>query len=107
MNVQISSKHVDLTPSIEEYINKKIEKLPRYFDRVMQIDVVIDKGKKEYTIEIITDVASHDDFIATAHHEDLYACIDLGVDKSQRQLSDYKSKLRDNKHHTPASGNEL
>ncbi|HRP62978.1 MAG TPA: ribosome-associated translation inhibitor RaiA [Phycisphaerales bacterium] len=101
MQIQISSKHLDLTPAIESYVHRKIEKFPRYFDRVQQIDVVIDKQKTDYTIEVITDVERHDPFIATARHEDLYACIDMVVDKSIRQLTDHKSKLRDNKHHTP------
>ena len=47
---------------------------------------------------ILTDVEHHDPFVATSNHEDLYACIDLVVDRSIRQLSDHKSRIRDNKH---------
>lgn len=107
MNIQISSKQMDLTPAIESYIEKKVEKFPRFFDRILLVEVVVDKVKTDYTIEIITDVERHDPFVATASHEDLYACIDLGVDRSVRQLKDHKSKIRDNKHHTPTGGNQL
>ena len=106
MEIKISSKHMELTAAIEEYASGKIQKFPRYFDRVQQVEVVIDKAKNGYTVEIITDVERHDSFIANSTHEDLYACIDLGIDRSVRQLKDHKSKLRDNKHHTPMSGNE-
>ena len=106
METKISSKHMDLTGAIEEYALGKIQKFLRYFDRVQQVEVVIDKAKNGYTVEIITDVERHDSFIANSTHEDLYACIDLSVDRSIRQLKDHKSKLRDNKHHTPMSGNE-
>ncbi len=106
MEIKISSKHMELTKAIEEYASGKIQKFPRYFDRVQQVAVVIDKAKNGYTVEIITDVERHDSFIASSTHEDLYACIDLGIDRSVRQLKDHKSKLRDNKHHTPMSGNE-
>ncbi len=106
MEIKISSKHMDLTVAIEEYASGKIQKFPRYFDRVQQVEVVINKAKNGYTVEIITDVERHDSFIANSTHEDLYACIDLGIDRSVRQLKDHKSKLRDNKHHTPMSGNE-
>ncbi len=106
MEIKISSKHMELTAAIEDYASGKIQKFPRYFDRVQQVEVVIDKAKNGYTVEIITDVERHDSFIAKGTHEDLYACIDLGVDRSVRQLKDHKSKLRDNKHHTPMSGNE-
>lgn len=106
MQIQISSKHMTLTPAIESYIEKKVEKLSRYFDRIQSVEVVIDKVKTDYTTEIITDVEHHENFVATSHHADLYACIDLGIDRAVRQLRDHKSKLRDNKHHTPTSGTE-
>lgn len=104
MNIQISSKQMDLTPAIENYIEKKVVKFPRFYDRIQSVEIVIDKEKTDYTIEIITNVERHDPMVATANHEDLYACIDLGVDRSIRQLKDHKSKIRDNKHHTPTSG---
>lgn len=104
MQIKISSKHMDITPAIESYAAKKVEKLRRFFDRIQQIDVVIDKAKKGYTTEIITDVEHHEPFIATSEDNDLYACIDQGVDRATRQLKDHKSKLRDNKHHAPTSG---
>jgi putative sigma-54 modulation protein len=104
MQIKISTKHMDITPAIEDYATKKVQKFSRYFDRIQQIDVVIDKVRNGYAVEIRTDVEHHDDFVATSTDPDLYACIDLGVDRAIRQLTDHKSKLRDNKHHTPMSG---
>ena len=106
MHVKISSKHMHVTPAIEQYASKKIEKFPRYFNRIQQVEVVIDKARNGYSVEIITDVEHHEPFVATSTHEDLYACLDVGIDRSLRQLKDHKSKLRDNKHNTPLSGYE-
>ncbi len=106
MHVRISSKHLQVTPAIEEYASKKIEKFPRYFNRVQQVEVVIDKSRNGYTVEIITDVEHHEPIVATSSHEDLYACLDLGIDRSLRQLKDHKSRVRDHKHKTPMSGTE-
>ena len=106
MEIKISSKHMDLTPAIEDYATRKLEKFPRFFDRIQQVEMIIDKSKNGYTLEIITDVAHHDPFVATSDHGDLYACIDLGIDRSIRQLKDHKSKLRDDKDHTSMRGNE-
>jgi len=103
MQTTISSKHMDITPAIADYAMKKTQKLLHFFDRIQQIDVVIDKLKKSYTVEIIADVEHHEPFIAKAEDADLYACIDLGVDRAARQLKDHKSRLRDNKHITPNS----
>ena len=106
MQIRLSSKHVQVTDAIEAYASKKIEKFPRYFNRIQQVEVVIDKAKTGYTVEIITDVEHHNPFVATSAHEDLYACIDIGIERSLRQLKDHKSRLRDNKHHTPTAGNQ-
>ncbi len=106
MQVNISSKHMDLTPAIEEYAVKKIDKFHRFFDQIQQVDVVIDKAKNGYVLEIITDVVHHEPFVATSDHQDLYACIDLGIDRSIRQLKDHKSKLRDHKHYPSIGGKE-
>ena len=105
MQFNISSKHMELTPAIEDYATKKMERFERYFDRIQQVDLVIDKSKNGYTTEIITDVEHHEPFVAQSTHDDLYACIDITVDRSVRQLTDHKSRLRDSKHHTPTSGN--
>ena len=106
MQVKISGKHMELTPPIEDYAFRKVEKFPRYFDRIQQIDVVIDRAKNGYVVEIITNVEHHEPIVASSTHQDLYVCIDLGIDRSVRQLKDHKSKLRDNKHHTSTGGKE-
>lgn len=103
MQIKISAKHMTMTAAIEQYVVRKMDKLVRYFDRVLMIEVVIAKAKKGYTLEILTDVEHHEPFVATCTHEDLYACIDLGLDRATRQLKDHKSRLRDNRHTSPMS----
>jgi putative sigma-54 modulation protein len=106
MQIKFSSKHMQLTPAIEDYAMRKVEKLSRFFDRIQQIEVVIDKAKNGFKVEVITDVERHEPFVATSDATDLYACIDATVDRAVRQLKDHKSRLRDNKHHTSTGGRE-
>jgi len=106
MQIKISSKHMQITPAIEQYAMKKVERITRFFDRVQQVDVVIDKAKNGYQVEIITDVEHHEPFIATGEHIDLYAGIDMSLDRAIRQLKDHKSKLRDDKDHTSIGGKQ-
>ena len=107
MEIKISGRHVDLTPALEQYASRKVERFHRYFDRISQIEVVIGKDRHEYKTEFIIDVDHHEPIVATSKHTDLYACIDVGADRTVRQLTDHKSKLRDDKHHTPTSGTRL
>ena len=106
MQIKISSKHLEMTPSIEEYINTKADKLTRFYDRIEQIDVKLEKTTHGFTVEIISDVEHHDPIIANSADSDVYASIDSCIDKSVRQLTDLKSKLRDHKHNTPTGGQD-
>jgi len=102
MQINITGKRIEMTPAIEDYANKKLDKLQRYFDRIQQIDLVVDRpsgqASNQFDVEVITHVERHDPFIATTTGDDVYACIDGVVDKMSRQLSDYKERLRNRKH---------
>ena len=100
MQINITARHVDITPTIEEYVMKKAERLPRYFDRIEAIEVVIDKSHNDFEIEVISNIEHGDPIIARSESQDMYACIDLCMDRAVRQLSDHKSRLRDRKHNT-------
>ena len=106
MQINVSSKHIDLTPTIEEFINTKAEKLTRFYNRIEQIDVKIEKTTHGFTVEIISNVEHHVPIISTNENLDLHAAIDGCIDRSVRQLTDLKTKLRNHKHNTPTGGQD-
>ena len=98
MQINIKGKHLEITEAIDAYVRKKSERLTRYFDRVQAIDCVIEKEPNGYHVEFIVDVEHHDDFIVNYRDADLYAAIDLAVDREARQLVEHKQRTRDHKH---------
>jgi putative sigma-54 modulation protein len=105
MEITVTGRHLEITPAIKEYATDKSAKLPRYFDRVQQISVVADrKDNHTFEVEIIVDAEHHEDFVAKASGPDLYACVDVVVDKLERQLTDHKERLRQRKGKTSMSG---
>ena len=106
MQINVTSKHLDLTSPIEQYVQEKAERLPRYFDRIEQIEVILEQSTHGFITEVIVSVEHHDDIVSHAEEDDIYASIDNSMTRSQRQLTDHKSRLRDNKHHTPTGGND-
>ncbi len=98
MQINVTGKHVDITDSIEQYADKKCDRLDRFYDRVSSIDILIDKPNREFEVEIISHVDGHDPFVSSCRGDDVYACIDESVDKLTRQLSDHKEKMRNRKH---------
>lgn len=99
MEIEVVGKHIDITDAIKQYAHDKASKLSKYYDRVSTVQVLADKRDNHtYEIEMIVSVDKSAPFIATAAHEDLYACIDDCESKIERQLHDHKEKLRNRKH---------
>ncbi len=95
MRIDVVGKHMEVTDAIRTYAESKAEKLLKYFSGTQQIRVYLEAGKKgEFSCEFAVDVVKHRDFIAHATNKDLYAAIDECSDKAQRQVLDFKEKLR-------------
>ena len=97
MRIDVVGKHIEITPAIQEYAQKKVEKLTKLFDCTQAIRVLVEspQGKKaEFHVEVVVDVEHHEDFVANATDPDMYAAIDTAVDKALRQVRDFKDKLR-------------
>ena len=95
----ISGKHIEITDAIREHVQEKIEKLPRYYNSINRIEVIIDgnDGGKP-SVEIIASAEHSNVFIAKETGDDVYTCIDIVVHKLERQLRRKKQKQRNNKH---------
>ncbi len=95
MRIDVVGRRVEVTDAIREYAESKVNKLLKFFDGMQQISVVIEEIKhREFAVEVVVDVVKHDDLIARATGDDLYAAIDQAVDKAERQIRDFKEKLR-------------
>ena len=98
MRIEVTGKHLDLTPAIRQYAEQKCGKLTRYYDGVQEIDVVIEQAKHgEFAVELRSDVEKHDDFVVKQNADDVYKCIDLAVDRMERQLTEFKERLKNGK----------
>lgn len=97
MRIDVVGKHIEITPAIQSYAEAKAEKVLKVFDGTQQIRVYLEspQGKANtFHVEVAVDVVKHQDFIANAIESDLYAAIDVAMDKAARQVRDYKEKLR-------------
>ncbi len=94
----ISGKHIDITEAIRNYAEEKTSRLPRYYNSVNQVEVIISGSKGGNTsVEIIARAEHSKIFIVNETGEDAYRCIDVAVHKLERQLRRKKGKERDNK----------
>jgi putative sigma-54 modulation protein len=95
----ITGKHIDITEAIRKHAEQKTSKLPKYYNSINQVEVIIDGNQGGSTsVEIIARGEHSKVFIVTERGEDAYRCIDLAVHKLERQLRRKKGRERDNKH---------
>lgn len=94
MNYNIRGENVEVTGAIKSYIEKKVSKLERYFDTPPTSDVNVNLSvyNEEQRIEITIPMTN---LLLRAEEKntDLYAAIDLVVDKLERQIRKYKTKI--------------
>ncbi len=97
MNLNITGHHVEVTPAIREYVTNKLDRVIRHFDQVTSTHVILSVEKLQQKAEITLHVKGKDIF-ADATDADLYAAIDLLVDKLDRQVVKHKEKISDHAH---------
>jgi len=99
MNIVINGKHVELTEALTTYVREKFSKLSNYFEHIIEIDVTLSveqaKNKEERQIVEVTIWANGAVLRASEASFDMYAAVDLVLDKLERQLVKYKEKIKD------------
>jgi putative sigma-54 modulation protein len=88
---------MEATESLKSYVAEKVGKLPRFYDNVQKIEVILDKEADNAVCEIIAHAVRKHTFVATHREESLYACVDVCLDKITEQLRRHKDKVRDRK----------
>lgn len=94
MNFIIRGEKLEVTDSIKEYVINKLSKMEKYFDNPenVSIKVLFSVRGREQKIEVTINAKNYD-LRAEVSHSDLYAAIDLVLDKLETQMRKYKSKL--------------
>lgn len=93
MQLNITARHLKLTPAIHDYVEKKLNKAKRFLDHLIWAQVILDVTKNRHIAEIILHTSGR---TLTAKEEgaDLYSAIDLASDKMDEQLRRFKEKRR-------------
>ena len=96
MQVNITGHHVEITDSLHNYVESKLERLERHFDNVTNVHVILTVEKQRQKAEATIHISGADVF-ADAVNSDMYASIDSLIDKLDRQIKKHKEKKQD--HH--------
>ena len=96
MNLHMTGHHLEITPSIRDYVSSKMIRINRHFDHVIDVNMILTVEKLRQKIEANVHLSGKDIFVES-EDDDMYAAIDLLIDKLDRQIVKHKEKIK-NKH---------
>ena len=90
MEIKVLGKDITVTDAIQNYAEKKLERIEKYFENA-SAEVTIRTQKNEQIAEVFI-AANGDSYRAVAEEKDLYASIDKTMDILEGQIRKTKTK---------------
>lgn len=100
MQLNLTGHHVDITDSLRNYVEEKMERLERHFDKVTNTHVILSVESLRHKAEATVNMSGNNIF-AESTEENMYAAIDALVDKLDRQVKKHKEKITNHHHKQP------
>lgn len=95
MKIMTYGKNIDVTPALKEHAEEKVRKLERYFNgEPMEVQISMEVERERHIVEVTAFVKG---LILRGEEAsgDMYASIDGVMDKLERQVRKYKTKIHD------------
>ena len=89
----VRGKNIEITPSLREYVEKRVGKVTKYFENVGDITVLLTVSKGRHIVEVTVPVQGGILLRGEEATMDMYTSIDLVVEKLERQIHKQKTKL--------------
>ncbi len=92
MEINVRGKNIEATPSLVDYAHKKLGKLDKHFNEKTDVQVVMSVIREEHIVEVTVNLNG---MILRGEEStgDMYASIDQVVDKLERQVKKYKTRM--------------
>lgn len=101
MNMIIHGKQLTVTPAIRKYVEEKLGKAQKHYDKIIEMDVALSAAKLKsghsHTVDVKVYISGAV-VKGSATESDLYVAIDEVVDIVEVQLRKIKEKRRDDHH---------
>jgi len=89
MKITFKGKHIEVTDAMRNYIEKKLSKIERHFDHILEVIVTLSVEKSRQIVEM-TLQTNRALIRAEEETDDMYTSIDKVADKLERQIKKYK-----------------
>ena len=96
MHIETHGHEIEVTPALREYVETKLQRLGRHFDQPLDVRTQLGIRKPDFVAEATLSLAGRT-LHADAGAQNMYAAIDILVDKLDRLVLKHKEKQVD--HH--------
>ena len=93
MRVSFTARHFKTSERLKEFAITEVQRLKKYYDDIVDVEIILDYVKQEQVAEIVVKVFGQK-LAVVEKSQDMYKSITLAVDKLERKLLKYKEKLR-------------
>jgi putative sigma-54 modulation protein len=93
MQIAVTFRHMEPDEGVRDYVKEKTQRLEKYIDHPGEAHVILSVEKFRHLAEI-TLVGNRAALNSQGRDRDLYAAIDLMVDKMERQMRERRGKIR-------------
>jgi len=99
MNISLVGRHIELSDAIKEHLMHSIDTLTKFHLDIISVNAVasMNERKKGVSIELTINVAGKNTVVISQRDNDLYAAIDIGIDRAQKALRRLHERLSDHK----------
>ena len=91
MNLNLTGRHLEITPAIRQHVSDKLAKIKSHFDSVIDVNVILSVEKLQQKAEASVHVSGKTIFVE-CEDANLYVAIDNLIDKLDRQVIKHKDK---------------
>ncbi len=93
MNLSITARRFKLKDDLRSYVEEKAKKLDRFYDGIIDIEIVLGWEKLIRYTEMRINVNGKQ-IVIKEEAEELRKSFDLALDRAERQLKKFKEKIR-------------
>lgn len=93
-SIDVTGRNVHVTDAMKAYAIEKVRKVERFSNKIIDIHITMDIQKLEHRVEI-TMHANHIKIKSHGISNDMYVSVDMAVDRIEKQLKRYLSRLHD------------
>ncbi|SES80775.1 ribosome hibernation-promoting factor, HPF/YfiA family [Anaerobranca gottschalkii] len=93
MKIITRGKNIPVTEGLRQHVEKRIGKLEKYFDENTEAQVTLSVTKDSHIVEVTVLLNGGLLLRAEEESQDMYASIDMVIEKLERQTRKYKTRV--------------